>query len=328
MTGPISQFIEKNYHHFNASALKDAAVAYKAHVDKGGKMLVTLAGAASTAEIGISLAEMIRQDKVHAISTTGANLEEDIFHLVAAKRYVKVPHWRHLSPQDDQNFWETHLNRVTDCCIPEAEAFRVLEGALVDVWEKADKSGERYLPHEFWYQIIDSGVLKENYQKDPKDSWLLAACEKKLPIFVPGAEDSTTGNFFAGRVLLEQLKATTMKSGMEYMAECMKWYMRESKKANQGIFVLGGGISADFVQCVIPTCNQDFRGVFEPVPTWDYLCQITDSTTSYGNFSSCTPTEKLTWGKLSKEVVEKRSFTIESDYTIVAPLIFAYVMGL
>lgn len=320
----VKDFIDKNYKHFNAGTLRDSAIAYNEHLSKGGKMLITLAGAMSTAELGITLAEMIRQDKVHAISCTGANLEEDIFHLVAAKSYTMVPKWRDLRPQDDFEMWKKHQNRVCDTCIPEAEAMRVLEAELDKVWKEAEEAGKSFLPHEFWYQIIDSKVLESKFEKDPKTSWLLAACEKKLPIFVPGAEDSTTGNMFAGRVLLDQLKATTMKSGMEYMVELMKWYRKTSEKDSIGMFQIGGGIAGDFPACVVPTLNQDFRGVFPDVPFWGYHCQITDAVTSYGGFSGCTPSEKITWGKLS---VDTPNFMIESDATIVAPLIFAYILN-
>lgn len=321
----ITNFIEKNYHHFNASALKGAARAYKTHVEAGNKMMVTLAGAMSTAQLGISLAEMIRADKVHAISCTGANLEEDLFHLVAAKHYVQVPNWRNLSPDDDFKLWENHHNRVTDVCIPEAEAMRVLEGYLDEQWERCDREGTRLLPHENLYAIIRSGVLEKHYQKDPSTSWMLAAAEKNIPMFVPGWEDSTTGNMYAGRVLLERIKnPNTVKSGTEYMVECMKWYRETSAQSSIGMFQIGGGIAGDFVACVVPTLNQDFRGTFEPVPFWGYHCQIGDSTTSYGSFSGCTPSEKITWGKLSKDTP---NFIIESDATIVAPLIFNYVMG-
>jgi len=308
----IKNFIETHYRHFNAGVVRDAARAYEHHVNSGGQMLVTLAGAMSTAEIGVSLADMIRQDKVHAISCTGANLEEDLFHLVAANNYVSVPRWRDLSPLDDFELWKKHNNRVCDVCIPEAEAMRVLESALEDVWSKADTSGERYFPHEYWYQIIRSGVLVDKYQKDPKTSWLLAACEKNIPIFVPGAEDSTTGNMFAGRVLLGQLKASTMKSGMEYFVSLMEWYRNSTTSI--GMFQIGGGIAGDFPACVVPTLNQDFRGIFPTVPFWGYHCQITDAVTSYGGFSGCTPSEKITWGKLA---VETPNFMIESDATIV-----------
>ena len=201
----ISKFIEHNYRHFNAAALRDAARGYVAHIESGGGMIVTLGGAASTAEIGLSLAEMIRQDKVHAISCTGANLEEDIMHLISASHYERIPNWRYQTPDDDHKLCERNLNRVTDTAIPELEAFRTLEGALEQVWDKAHKSGVGKLPHEFIYEIIKTGLLKHAYDKDPKESWVVAAAEKNIPMFVPGFEDSTTGNLFSGRLLLERL---------------------------------------------------------------------------------------------------------------------------
>src|SRR3954464_151835 len=132
--GSISQFIEKHYRHFNSAALVDAAKAYRAQLDKGGKMMITLAGAMSTAELGIILAEMIRQDKVHAITCTGANLEEDIFNLVAHDFYERIPHYRDLTPQDEQDLLDRHMNRVTDTCIPEHEAMRRLENTVLKFW--------------------------------------------------------------------------------------------------------------------------------------------------------------------------------------------------
>lgn len=324
----VTQFIEHHYRHFNSATLKDAAKAYKKHVESGNKMMVTLAGAMSTAQLGLSLAQMIREDKVHAISCTGANLEEDLFHLVACNDYVRVPNWRDLSPKDDHALWEKHLNRVTDTCIPEEEAMRKLERVLDESWLESEASGNRLFPHEHFYRIIRENKLESEYQKDPLTSWLVAACEKNLPIYVPGAEDSTTGNMYAGRVLTGKIKnASTMKSGMEYMVDLMKWYQETSKSSSIGMFQIGGGIAGDFPACVVPTLNQDFRGQFDPVPTWGYHCQISDSTTSYGSFSGCTPSEKVTWGKISHEVAEKSSFIIESDATICAPLVFAYVLG-
>ena len=231
-------------------------------------MLVTLAGAMSTAELGITLADMIREGKVHAISCTGANLEEDLFHLVAANDYVSVPNWRNLSLQDDHKLWEKHLNRVTDVCIPEAEAMRVLEPYLDAEWKKLDESGQKLFPHEVLYKIIRETDISKHFQKDPKTSWMIAAAEKNLPIFVPGWEDSTTGNMYAGRVMLDILKTNPVKHGTDYMVECMKWYKDTSAKTSVGMFQIGGGIAGDFVACVVPTLNQDFRGTFDPVPFW------------------------------------------------------------
>jgi len=325
--GPISKFIKHNYRHFNAAALVDAAEGYEAHLDAGGKMFVTLAGAMSTAELGISLAEMIRKDKVHAICCTGANLEEDIFNLVAHDFYERVPNYRDLTPKDEVKLLKKHMNRVTDTCIPEMEAMRRIENEVLAEWVAADQKGERYFPHEFMYKVLRSGKLKKSYQIDPKNSWLLAACEKNLPMFVPGWEDATLGNMYAGHVISGDVKHVhTVRTGIEYMMELAEWYTKNSKKIGKGgsigFFQIGGGIAGDFPICVVPMLHQDLRRT--NVPLWGYFCQISDSTTSYGSYSGAVPNEKITWGKLG---VDTPKYIIESDATIVAPLMFSYILG-
>ena len=223
-TQPVADFIRHHYRHFNAAALIDAAEGYKKLLKAGGKMMVTLAGAMSTAELGLSLAEMIRRDQVQIITCTGANLEEDIFNLVAHDHYVRVPQYRQLSPAEEQALLKRHLNRVTDTCIPEGEAIRRIEQAILAEWTAADGKGERYFPHEFFYRLIRSGVLQSHYQIEPKDSWMVAACEKNLPIIVPGWEDSTLGNIFAAHCLKGDVKNVhTVRTGIEYMMLLADW---------------------------------------------------------------------------------------------------------
>lgn len=321
--GAITSFIRHHYRHFNAAALVDAADGYVRHLDAGGRMLVTLAGAMSTAELGLSLAEMIRRGKVHAISCTGANLEEDVFNLVAHDHYVRVPHYRELSPQDEEALLARHLNRVTDTCIPEEEAIRRIERAVLEEWTRADRAGERYFPHEFMYKILRSGALEQHYQIDPKDSWLLAAAERDLPIIVPGWEDSTLGNIFAGHCIAGDVKNVhTVRSGIEYMMALAEWYQTECRRGSIGFFQIGGGIAGDFPICVVPMLQQDLQ--LADTPRWGYFCQISDSTTSYGSYSGAVPNEKITWGKLSADTPK---YIVESDASIVAPLIFALVLG-
>ena len=320
--GAVSQFIEHHYRHFNAASLKDAAIGYETHLQDGGKMLVTLAGAMSTAELGLSLAEMIRQDKVHIISCTGANLEEDLMNLVAHSHYKRVPNYRDLTPQDEWNLLEKGLNRVTDTCIPEEEAFRRLQKHIYELWKKADDSGARYFPHEYMYQMLNSGVLKQYYEIDPKDSWMIAAAEKNLPIVVGGWEDSTMGNIFASYVIKNEIKASTMKSGIEYMVWLSDWYRKNSGGKGVGFFQIGGGIAGDFPICVVPMMYQDLE--WKDVPFWAYFCQVSDSTTSFGSYSGAVPNEKITWGKLG---IDTPKFIVESDATIVVPLIFAWILG-
>jgi len=273
----ISQFMEKHYLHFNSATLVDAAKAYEKHLDEGGKMMITLAGAMSTAEIGIILAEMIRKDKVQIITCTGANLEEDIMNLVAHNHYKRVPHYRDLTPQDEWALLEQGLNRVTDTCIPEEEAFRKLQKNIFKQWKGAQDKGERYFPHEYMYKMLLSGDLEKEYQIDPKNSWMLAAAEKNLPIVVPGWEDSTMGNIFASYCIKEELKPSTMKSGIEYMMWLSDWYRKNSSGKGIGFFQIGGGIAGDFPICVVPMMYQDLE--WHDVPFWSYFCQISDSTT-------------------------------------------------
>jgi deoxyhypusine synthase len=319
----IKEFVKHHYRHFNAAALVDAAEGYIKLVDAGGKMFVTLGGAMSTAELGLSLAEMIRQDKVHAITCTGANLEEDVFNLVAHDFYERVPNYRDLTPEDEVKLLNRHMNRVTDTCIPEMEAMRRIEKVVLKEWMRADQANESYFPHQFMYKILLSGDLKESYQIDPKNSWLLAAAEKNLPIFVPGWEDSTLGNMYAGHCISGDVKKVhTVRTGIEYMMELAEFYTNTTAKTPLGFFQIAGGIAGDFPICVVPMLHQDLQR--PEVPLWAYFCQISDSTTSYGSYSGAVPNEKITWGKLG---VDTPKFIIESDATIVAPLIFAYVLG-
>ena len=322
-TRAIADFVRHHYRHFNAAALVDAANAYNRHLDAGGRMLITLAGAMSTAELGLSLAEMIRKDKVHAICCTGANLEEDVFNLVAHEHYVRIPHYRDLTPADEEDLLERHLNRVTDTCIPEHEAIRRIEAAVLEEWTGADRTGQRYFPHEFMYRILRNGSLKKYYQIDPKDSWLVAACEKDLPIIVPGWEDSTLGNIYAGHCIQGNIKNVhTVRTGIEYMMWLAQWYQTTCREHSIGFFQIGGGIAGDFPICVVPMLEQDLQ--IRDIPRWGYFCQISDSTTSYGSYSGAVPNEKITWGKLA---VDTPKFIIESDAAIVAPLMFACVLA-
>jgi deoxyhypusine synthase len=323
----VKDFIKKHFRHFNAAVVVDAAEGYRKHVSTGGKMMLTMGGAMSTAELGIVLAELIRKDLIHAMTVTGANLEEDIFNLVAHDHYERVPHYRQLTPEDESKLLGRHMNRVTDTCIPEMEAMRRIEKAVLEEWIAADRAGEHYFPHEFMYKILRSGKLKKSYQIDPKNSWMIAACEKNLPIVVPGWEDATLGNMYAAAVIRGDVKNVhTVRTGIEYMTWLAGYYTKSSKQLRNregsiGFFQIGGGIAGDFPICVVPMLHQDLER--DGVPFWSYFCQISDSTTSYGSYSGAVPNEKITWGKLS---IDTPKFIVESDATIVAPLMFAYIL--
>jgi deoxyhypusine synthase len=320
--GPVSAFVEEHFRHFNAAVVRRASEAWIRLLERGGRMFLAMAGAMSTAELGRSLAEMIRRDQIHAICCTGANLEEDLFNLVGHREYVQLPEYRDLTPADELELMRRGLNRVTDVCIPE-RVMMLVHDRLLPRWQAAEKTGQRRFPHEFVYDLLRSGELESLYQADPRHSWLLAAAQKNLPLFVPGWEDSSLGNLFVARVADGTLHdVQIIRNGLEAMLELLRWYEETSARHPIGFFQIGGGIPGDFAICAVPLLRQDLKRTH--VPLWAYFCQISDSTTSYGSYSGAVPNEKITWGKLGPDTPR---FVIESDATVIAPLIFARVLG-
>ena len=308
----IRDFIKRHYHHFNAGALADCAESLNEFIENDGRLIITLAGAMSTAGIGRSLAPAIRAQRIHAICCTGANLEEDLFRLVASSSYEKVEDWRDFSAESDADLAERGMNRVTDVAIPEEEAIRYIEKPLLQLWKDAEAAGDRRFPHEYLYDLLLHGGLE--FDSDPKDSWLMAAADANLPIFVPGWEDSTLGNILVSKVIDCTLQSPDIvKGGLHSMQALADWYREDNSPT--GILQVGGGIAGDFAICVVPMLRQD---VGEVVPLWSWFGQISESRPSYGGYSGAPPNEKISWGKLG---VDTPRFVIESDATIVLPLI-------
>ncbi|MDE0707642.1 MAG: deoxyhypusine synthase family protein [Candidatus Poseidoniales archaeon] len=301
----MRDFVKRHFRHFNAGELRRCSESLCEFVDSGGRMMITLAGAMSTAEIGRSLAPAIREGKIHAICCTGANLEEDLFQLIAASHYGDVPNWRDLSPYEESQL----KNRITNRTLPEEKAIRKVESQLISLWNKS--TGK--LPHEFLYELIK----QVDADADPEDSWLLAAAEQNLPLFVPGWEDSTLGNIFAARVIDGTVNVNAILSGTHYMLALTTW-IREHP--SNGFLQVGGGIAGDFPICVVPMLRQDLG---EDVPLWAWFAQISESRPSYGGYSGAPPNEKISWEKLG---VETPKFVIESDASIVLPILLSCLL--
>lgn len=310
----ILEFLLKNYKNFNSRATRDATISYWRHIEGGGKMFWAVAGAMSSAQLGISLAPAIRAGLIHGLSVTGANLEESLFRLVAHHGYKDFPEYRYLTKEDDTKILEQRMRRVTDTSIPEDEAFRAVEKYIVPMWTNATQNKSRLFWHEYFYELIQK-IEPKLHEGNPEECWLLAAARAKLPMVVPGHEDSTFGNIFASYVKTGECQASIVKSGIEYMAELYDQYRElSSGAAGVGFFQIGGGIAGDFPICVVPSIKYDLGTSVKP---WAYFCQISDSTTSYGSYSGATPNEKITWDKLTQDTP---MFVIESDATIVVPL--------
>ncbi|HLC76408.1 MAG TPA: deoxyhypusine synthase family protein [Candidatus Peribacterales bacterium] len=316
----ITDFMEKHFRHFNARETLAAAKGWVSFCDRGGKMVVALAGAMSTAELGISLAPLIRAGKVHAITCTGANIEEDLFNLVGNSRYKLQPQWRTLTMAMDMKTREEGFNRVTDTCIPD-DVMVEIHDAMLKLWQDAAAKGESHFHYEYFYQLIRSGFFKGKNDVPMENSWLIAASDMNIPVYTPGYEDSTLGNMFTADVMQGKVKGFgVIKPGTEMFAHLTNWYRDNEKNHELGFFQIGGGIAGDFAMCVVPGLVMDHE---EKVRPWRYFCHIGDSATSLGSYSGCPPNEKVTWHKLDLQSID---FTINSDASIVAPLIFQYVL--
>lgn len=321
----MKKFIDSKFNHFNSLVLKNAANAYVNEIKSGNKMMVAMAGAMSTALIGkMGLVDMIEKGAVHAITCTGANLEEDVFRLIADSQYRIIPQWRTHRAEEDLELGKTHA-RVTDIAIPEEYAIRKLEKLILAEWQDALKEGKPKFPQEYIFNLFKKEKLQPLAERPLEDSWVYACLRKNVPIFVPGWEDSTLGNIFASYCTevnprSTKLKTSVVRSGVEVMLDLINWYKAIAKTTKVGFFQIGGGIAGDFPICVVPLLRADLG--FDDTRHWSYFCQICDSTESFGSYSGARPNEKISWDKLSPD---SPSFVIESDATIVLPLMFSYI---
>tara|TARA_Y100001980_G_C14556838_1_gene351076 strand:+ start:8527 stop:9471 length:945 start_codon:yes stop_codon:yes gene_type:complete len=313
----MRDFIQRHFKHFNAGTLADCIESLRDFLDNGGRLMITLAGAMSTAKIGRSLAPAIRSQKIHAICCTGANLEEDLFNLVASSDYERIPNWREITPKEDNELHMRGMNRVTDVAIPELEAVRYVEEKILPLWKDAEAAQDRRFPHEYIYDLILHGDLE--FDINPEDSWLVAAADANLPIFTPGWEDSTLGNILVARVIdLTIASQDIVLGGLHAMQALADWYREDDSPT--GLLQIGGGIAGDFPICVVPMLRQD---VGIEVDLWSWFAQISESRPSFGGYSGAPTSEKISWGKISPSTP---TFVVESDATLVLPLILESIL--
>jgi deoxyhypusine synthase len=329
---PVSSFADQTLKHLNGGSTLQAALWLKNHINNGGKLVVTLAGALSSFEVGVMLAELIRQNKVHLVSATGANHEESYYRYVAHSHYANIPRYTELTPEQEAELRDAGLRRITDTFLPEDESVRIMEPHLLKMWQEAAKKGEKYFPHEYFRRLFKEKLIKPDKQANHQDCWAYAAYEKDIPIVIPGFEDSTMGNVFAsytyagphkkkGDIILD---GSVMKGGLDYFHLMYDWYMRESKNSPIAFLQLGGGISADFPICVVPSIKHDLK-LHGKVRDWAGFIEIGSSPMSYGSYSGAGGKEKITWDKLSTKSYYQ---IIQSDVTVVFPWIAAVLLGL
>jgi deoxyhypusine synthase len=140
-----------------------------------------------------------------------------------------------------------------------------------------------------------------------RDSWLVAAAEKNLPMFVPGWEDSTLGNIFVAHVarVTSSLHDRAFRHRVHGRPDASGTAEgRPHEDPGVGFFQIGGGIAGDFPICVVPLMHQDLQRGGAPTGA---ISARSASSTSYGSYSGAVPNEKITWGKLAPDTPSSSS---------------------
>ncbi len=339
---PVSNWLVATKRHCNGGRTVDAGLWLKRHCDAGGKLFVTMSGAASSFQVGVALCELIRAGKVGAISATGACMEESLYRLVAQSRYAYIPEYADLTRAEEKELDRAGFRRITDTFLPEEESVRVVLEDLMALWQEAAEKGVRRHWHEYFFQLFETQRIRPDPAADEGHCWLYQAWKHGVPVYVPGWEDSTMGNIFTHACYAghhEFLKAfrleTPVFSGVvrpafEYMHHLAEWYMTVTKERKLAFLQLGGGIAADFPICVVPHLKKDYlaeRPLEEQeqlIPTWAAFVEIHVTPMSCGSYSGAGFKEKITWGKFEPDAFGMQVF---GDFTSVFPDIAALVLG-
>ncbi len=317
----------------------DAGLWLQQHCYNGGKIFLTMSGAGSTFEQGIMISELIRANKIAAISVTGANLEESLYRAVASTDYAYIPNYQKLTRRQEKELDNVGLRRITDTFLPEDESVRVLLPRLEKLWRKAMREKKQYLWHEYFMQLFAEGIT---FDSDSRDCWLYNAWRKNIPVIVPGWEDSTMGNIFthacydgdheflAKHKLKKPVDPRCVLPSIAYMHRLAEWYMNNTAEKSIAFLQLGGGIAADFPICVVPHLKKDYlykRSLeFQEavIRSWAGFVEVDDATMSCGSYSGAAADEKVTWGKLTEDAP---GFFISGDYTLAFPDLTALILG-
>lgn len=339
---PISNWLARTKLHCNGGKTVDAGLLLKRHCDAGGKIFLTMAGAASSFQVGVEIGELIRAGKIAGISVTGANLEESLYRLVANSCYAYIPDYMELTRSEEKELDRAGFRRITDTFLPEEESVRVVLPKLEELWREAEAEKKYLLWHEYFYQLFERKMIEFDPTANPDDCWLYQAWLHHVPVFVAGVEDSTMGNIFAyysyggdhpflSRYKQKQpISPEMIHHSFRYMHRLTEWYMDSTKERKHAFLQLGGGIAADFPICVVPHLKKDYLAEQslelqeELIPTWAGFVEIHSSPMSFGSYSGAGGKEKITWSKL-----EPDAFVVQicGDFTEHFPDIAALVLG-
>ncbi len=338
---PITNWLVDRKRHCNGGRTVDAGLWLKDHCNDGGRIFMSMAGAGSSFQMGRDIGEMIRAGKIAGLSVTGANMEESLYRLISNSDYAYIPNYEQLTRMQEKELDNAGLRRITDTFLPEEESVRKVLSKLEILWREADATGKSFFWHEYFWQLFERNLVELD-EEDAENCWLYQAWKYKIPVFVPGIEDSTMGNIFtyfcydgnhsfASKYKQEiPIRKEVVRHSFEYMHKLVEWYMDNANEKGLAFLQYGGGIAADFSICVVPHLKKDFlEGLSNEeqeklIRSWAGFIEIHLAPMSAGSYSGAGYKEKITWGKFDTDAF---GIQIYGDYTSVGPDICAIVLG-
>jgi deoxyhypusine synthase len=268
-------------------------------------IILCLAGSLVSAGLKHVLLEMVRSRMVDCIVSTGANIvDQDFFEGLGFRHYIAPD--RLKAGLDDDKLRELHIDRIYDTLIDE-DQLRICDDTIQHIAD--DLPPRPYSSREFIREM--GGYLAEHGQT--RDSIVLAAYERDVPIFCPAFSDCSAG---FGLVAHQHLRGDGPKLTLDSAKDFYELTQLKIKNPTTGIFMIGGGVPKNFTQDIVVAA--EILGY--EAPMHKYAVQVTVADVRDGALSSSTLKEASSWGKVDT-VWEQMVY---SEATLAVPLIVGY----
>ena len=288
---------------FTARDLNRAAQIYDMMLkDKECAIILTLAGSLFSAGLKKIVHDLIANNMVDAIVSTGAIMvDQDFFEALGFKHYIGSPF------VDDNTMRDLHIDRIYDTFIDEDE-LRICDdttGKILDSLEPRPYSS-RELLWEFGKYLEENGGPKVD------DSVVYAAYKNNVPIFVPAFSDCSAGFGF----VVHQTNNPDSHVSIDSAKDFLELTQVKLRHKDTGIFMIGGGVPKNFTQDIVVAADI----LMEDAPMHKYAVQITVADVRDGALSSSTLKEASSWGKVETTFEQM----VYSEATLAFPLITGY----
>jgi len=289
----VRQF--KNSGSFGAGRLATACDIYERMLrDRKCTVFLALAGAVVPAGLRTLIADMLRENLLDVVVTTGANMVHDTIEALGGHHYKG--HWN----VDDYMLYKNHTYRIYDVFVPE-EDFIKLDLKLVEMYDEiaAEYNGGSLSSKDFAREL--------GKRLDDPHSILRAAYEAKAPIFIPAVRDSEFGYAYYLHAFRRHFKNALVVDAFKDVPEIIGICKKSSRN---GMIVIGGGVPRNTIQSAALATKSGI----------DYAVVITMDRPEPGGLSGSTLEETVSWGKLKGQADKTM---IIGDATMVFPIMAA-----